>query len=130
VEQGIPGSAPGGTNAKQSPFNAGRALQTNKVHAGGSAAAPDATQRLNQADPKSVVGSNEMPGGKGRIDQVLHLGLRINSINAQFLFAATGPGDARHPRNGVIARRQFQHHEAAIELWCPWIAALCNQAVG
>jgi hypothetical protein len=100
------------------------------VHAGGSAAAPGATQRQNQADPKSVVGSKELPGGKGRIDQVLHLGLRINSKNAQFLFAATAPGDARHPLKGVIARRQFHHREAAIELWCPWIAALCNQAVG
>src|SRR6185312_6253392 len=56
-------------------------------------------------------------------------GLRVEPEDAQFLVAATGFGDTRRPRDGLIARRQFQHGEAAVELWRPGIAARCNGAV-
>src|SRR5258707_3012602 len=43
------------------------------------------------------------------------LGLWVEPEDAQFLFAPAGLGDTRRPRDGLVARRQFQHGEAAIE---------------
>src|SRR5258706_13845836 len=57
------------------------------------------------------------------------LGLWVEPEDAQFLVAPTGLGDTRRPRNGLAARRQFQHGEAAIERGPPRIAAHCNRAV-
>ena len=55
--------------------------------------------------------------------------LRVEPEDAQFLVAATSLGDARRPRDGLIARRQFQHGEAAVERGRPRIAAHHNGAV-
>jgi hypothetical protein len=55
--------------------------------------------------------------------------LRVEPEDAQFLVAATGLGDARRPRDGLIALQQFQHGEAAVERGRPMIAAHCNRAV-
>src|SRR5678816_2546061 len=57
------------------------------------------------------------------------LGLWVEPEDAQFLVAPTGLGDTRRPRDGFVARRQFQHGEAAIERGRPRIAAHCNPAV-
>src|SRR5713101_5024957 len=64
------------------------------------------------------------PGGG-----VSPLGLWVEPEDAQFLVAPTGLGDTRRPRDGLVARRQFQHREAAIERGRPRIAAHCNRAV-
>src|SRR3954469_17646286 len=58
------------------------------------------------------------------------LGLWVEPEDAQFLVAPTGLGDTRRPGDGLVARRQFQHGEAAIEHGRPRIAAHCNRAVG
>src|SRR5215813_9974605 len=54
----------------------------------------------------------------------------VESEHAQFLVTAAGFRDARGPRDGLLARGQFEHSEAAIERGCPRIAALRNRAVG
>ena len=90
---------------------------------------PVPAQRLNQADPRSGFGLNELLGRTCRAISVLALGLRVEPEDAQFLVAATGLGDARRPRDGLVARRQFQHGEAAVERGRPRIAARCSRAV-
>lgn len=57
-------------------------------------------------------------------------GLWVESEHAQFLVTAAGFRDARGRRDGLLARGQFEHSEAAIERGCPRIAALRNRAVG
>src|SRR3954451_19516163 len=41
------------------------------------------------------------------------LGLWVEPEDAQFLVAPTGLGETRRPRDGLVARKQFQHGEAA-----------------
>src|SRR5690606_1847343 len=57
-------------------------------------------------------------------------GLRIEPEHAQFLVATAGRGDARGPRDGLLAGGQFEHGEAAIERRRPRIAALRGRAGG
>src|SRR5258707_12228410 len=57
------------------------------------------------------------------------LGLWVEAEDAEFLFAPAGLGDTRRPRDGLVARRQFQHGEAAIERGRPRITTHCNRAV-
>src|SRR6266496_2567054 len=56
-------------------------------------------------------------------------GLRIEPKDAQFLIAAACLCDACGPRNGLLARGQFEHGEAAVEWGCPRVATLGDGAV-
>src|ERR1043166_6528419 len=56
-------------------------------------------------------------------------GLWVEPEDAQFLGAPASPGDTSRPRDGLVARRQFQHGEATVERGRPGIAAACNRAV-
>src|SRR5262249_56336307 len=56
-------------------------------------------------------------------------GLRIEPEDAQLLIATTGLGDARSPRDSLVARRQFEHGEAAVKRGRPRIAAHCDCAL-
>ena len=57
-------------------------------------------------------------------------GLRVEPKDAQFLVTAAGLRDARGPRDGLLARRQFEHGEAAVERRSPRVATLGDCAVG
>src|SRR5690349_24655571 len=85
------------------------------------------TPELSRA--RSDFGLNELLGRTCRAISVSSLGLWVEPEDAQFLVAPTGLGDTRRPRDGLVARRQFQDGEAAIERGRPRIAADCNRAV-
>src|SRR3954462_3623005 len=54
----------------------------------------------------------------------------VEPEDAQLLIAAAGLRDACGPRDGLIARGQFEHGEAAVEWWRPWVAAFGDRAIG
>src|SRR5258706_5753924 len=54
----------------------------------------------------------------------------VEPEDAQLLIAAAGLRDACGPRDGLIARGQFEHGEAAVEWRRPWVAAFGDCAIG
>lgn len=56
--------------------------------------------------------------------------MRVELEDALLLVAAAGLRDARGPSDGLFARRQFEHGEAAVERGRPRVAALGDRAVG
>src|SRR5258706_15057290 len=53
----------------------------------------------------------------------------VEPEDAQLLIAAAGLRDAGGPRDGLIARGQFEHGETAVEWRRPWVAAFGDCAI-
>src|SRR5258706_11112665 len=88
------------------------------------------TGKKNEAAPRSSVGLNDVFGRTVCAISVPPSGLRVEPKDAQLLGAATGFRDARGPRDGLVARGQFEYGEATVERGRPRIAALGDRAVG
>src|SRR5262245_53969506 len=88
------------------------------------------TQRRNEAAPLRGVGLNDVFGRTICAISVSPSRLWVELKDAQLLGAATGFRDARGPRDGLLARGQFEYGEAAVERGRPRIATLGDRAVG